>query len=132
MRGEEEQAHVAKQRQRSVEDRRSGQCNACPDVHGIANIPIRSGDHEMTRRIERGRRSFADSREREDAPERQRATGHADENPRNLPKAKPGGRDYSRRLQDAPREEDQEQADKQGGVGRRTGKNERMEPLTPP
>ena len=86
----------------------------------------------MTRRIERGRRSFADSREREDAPERQRATGHADENPRNLPKAKAGRRDYSRRLEDAPREEDEEQADKQGGIGRRTGKNERMEPLTPP
>ncbi len=80
----------------------------------------------MARRIERGRRSFADSREGEDAPERKRATGHADENSRNLQEAKPGGRDYSRRLEDAPGEEHQEQADKQGGVGRRTGKNERM------
>ena len=30
----------------------------------------------------------------------------------------------------APREEHQEQADKQGGVGRRTDENERMEPPT--
>src|SRR6266571_1620377 len=128
VRGEEEQSQVAKQRQRSVEDRGSDQRKACSDVHRIANVPIRSDDHETTRRIERGRRSLADCREREDAPERQRATGHADEKSRDLPKAKPGGRDYSGRLEDAPREEDQEQADKQGGVGRRTGKNERIMP----
>ena len=130
VRSEKEQAHVAKQQQRSVEQRRSGECEACSDVHGIANVPVRSSDHEMTRRIERSRRSLADKREGDDAPERKGATSHGDENSCNLQDAKSCGSDYARGLENAPREEDQEQADKQGGVGRRTGKNERMEPLT--
>ena len=83
----------------------------------------------MTRRIERGGRAPADCREREDAPERQGATGHADDNPGNLHEAKRGGWGKARRLEYAPREEDQEQTDKQGGVGRRTGKQERIAPL---
>src|SRR5205823_4626765 len=98
VRSEEERAHVAKQQQRSVEHRRSGECKARSDVHGIANVPVRSSDHEMTRRIERGRRSLADKREGDDAPERKGATGHGDENSCDLPDAKSGGWDYARGL----------------------------------
>ena len=130
VRGDQEQAYVAEQWERSVEERCSSQCKACSDVHRIANVPIRSSDHELTWRIERGGRSLADNREREDTPERKGGTGHADQNSRNLHEANRDGRDNARRLEYAPREEDQEQADKQGGVGRRTSKNERMEPLT--
>ena len=132
MRGEQEQAYVAEQPQRSVKHRRSGQCQPRADVHGVANVPIRSRDHEMTRRIERGGRALADKGERQDAPERESTAGHADQSSCHFQEAERGGGTDARRLEYAPREEDQEQADKQGGVGRRTGKNERMEPLTPP
>ena len=108
---EQEQPEVAEERQRSVEDRCSGQCKARPDVHGITNIAIRPNDDELTRRIKRGGRALTDNREREDAPECQRATGHADDNPCDLREAERGGRDDARRLEYAPREEDQEQAD---------------------
>jgi hypothetical protein len=47
----------------------------------------------MTRRIERGRRSFADNGEGEDATERKGATGHANKNSCNLQEAKLSGRD---------------------------------------
>src|SRR2546427_769526 len=84
----------------------------------------------MPRRIERGGRALADKGERQDAPERQSAAGHADQNSRYLQEAQRGGWTDARRLEYAPREENQEQADKQGGVGRRTDENERMEPPT--
>ena len=75
----------------------------------------------MTRRIERGGRALADKGERQDAPQRQSTAGHADQSSCHLLEAERGGRTDARRLEYAPREEDQEQADKQGGVGRRAG-----------
>jgi hypothetical protein len=74
-------------------------------------MAIRSNDDELTRRIERGGRALTDYREREDAPERQGATGHADHNSCDLREAERGGPDDARRLEYAPGEEHQEQAD---------------------
>src|SRR5205823_8304561 len=93
-------------------------------------VPIGSRDHETPRWIERGGRALAHEGERQDAPEGQGTAGHADQRSRHLQEAERGRGAYARRLKYAPREEHQEQADKQGGVGRRANENERIEPPT--
>jgi hypothetical protein len=125
---EKKQNCVAEQPDRAIEERGTAQSKCGSDVHGIADIPIRTSDYQLARWIKRRWRSTADEGKRQDAPQSNRPANHSHNDTGKFNCAKLGWANDPGSFQNPPRHENQQQADEERCVGNGPGENERGEP----
>jgi hypothetical protein len=118
---EKKQACVAEQPDRAIEERGAAESKCGTDVHGIADVPIRTSVYQLAGRVERRGCSAADEGKRQDAPQSDRPASHSHDNPEKLDRAKLGWPNDPGSFQDPTGQENQQQADKERRVGNGSG-----------
>jgi len=121
--GEKEEASISQERPRLVKERGAGEGESCPEVHGIADETVGAANHEAAGRIERRRSAFADRGESVDAPQRDGRACGSENHPSDLRDGDYRGADNARPRQDAGREVDEQETDKESRVSDGTDEN---------
>jgi hypothetical protein len=111
--GEKEEAGISQKRPRLVKERRAGERESCAEVHGISYETVGAANHEAAGRIERRRSAFADRGEGVDAPQRDGRACGSKNHPSDLRDCDCRGADNARPRQDAGREVDEQETDKE-------------------
>jgi hypothetical protein len=123
---DKEDAGITQKGQRLIEERRAGEGEPCPNVHGIPHETVGTLNHQSARRIEWGWSASSDRCEGEYAPQSDRGTSGSDNHASNLRYFNHRGADNARPRQKAGRYVDEQEADKKRSVRDRTDKNEHI------
>src|SRR5260370_22765163 len=123
---EKENTGITQKRPRLVEERGGGQGESGANVHGIAHETVGTLDHQPARRIEGRWSASADGCEGEDAPQRDRSTNCPENHARYRLYPNRRRADDARPRQNAGRQVDEHEADKERRVSHRADKNKHV------
>ena len=113
---EEKRGGVREQGRRPVKKRGAGEGEGCADVHGIADEAVGATNHQLARRVEGRWSSFADGRESENAPQRERNANASHNHSQDLRRCDCRRADDASPSQNARRQVDEQKADKERGI----------------